>query len=97
MARKLPPIHPGEILREEFLEPLGLNAAALARAIHVPSNRVTRLINGHASITPDTALRFARALRTSPMFWLNLQTRYDLDVAQDAGDGLTSIKPIIAA
>lgn len=97
MAKKVSPIHPGEILREEFLEPLGLNAASLARAIHVPSNRVTRLINGQASVTPDTALRFARALRTTPMFWLNLQTRYDLDIAQDAGDEFRDIKPIFVA
>ena len=97
MAKKLPPIHPGEILREEFLEPLGLNASALARAIRVPSNRVTRLMNGQASVTPDTALRFARALRTTPIFWLNLQTRYDLDVAQDSADDFRDIKPIVAA
>lgn len=97
MAKKYDPVHPGEILKEEFLGPLGVSAAALARTIHVPPNRVTRLINGQAAVTPDTALRLARALRTTPEFWLNLQLRFDLDTAADAGGVLDDITPIIAA
>lgn len=97
MAAKYDPIHPGEILKVEFLDPLGVAAAEFARAIHVPPNRVTRLINGQVAVTPDTALRLARALRTTPEFWLNLQQRFDLDVAADAGGRFNDIKPIIAA
>jgi addiction module HigA family antidote len=97
MTAKYAPIHPGEILKEEFLDPLGTSAAALARAIRVPPNRITRLINGQAAITPGTALRLARALRTTPEFWLNLQLRFDLDTAADAGGSLDDIAPIIAA
>ena len=94
---KLEPVHPGEVLFEEFMWPLNLNAAALARAIRVPSNRVTRLVNGQASVTPDTAMRLSRALRTTPQFWLNLQTQYDLEVAEDAGEDFEGIEPIVAA
>lgn len=97
MPTKYAPIHPGEILKEEFLDPLGTSAAELARAIRVPPNRVTRLINGQAAITPDTALRLARALRTTPEFWLNLQLRFDLDTAADAGGRFEDIEPIVAA
>jgi len=97
MAKKYDPIHPGEILKEEFLVPLGVSAAEFARAIRVPSNRVTRLINGQSAITPDTALRLGRALRTSPEFWLNLQQRYDLDTVADAGGPFEDISPIFAA
>lgn len=97
MTAKYDPIHPGEILKEEFLDPLGASAADLARAIHVPPNRVTRLINCQAAITPDTALRLARALRTTPEFWLNLQLRFDLDKAADAGGIFDDIAPIVAA
>lgn len=96
MTTKYEPIHPGEILNEEFLKLLGVSANELARTIHVPPNRVTRLINGQASVTPDTALRLARALRTTPEFWLNLQLRYDLDVAADSGS-FDDIAPIVAA
>ena len=97
MATKYDPIHPGEILESEFLEPLGVTAAALARAIHAPPNRITRLINGQAAITPDTALRLARALRTTPEFWLNLQLRFDLGRAADAGGSFDDIAPIVAS
>ena len=97
MPSKYDPIHPGEILKLEFLEPLGISAAQLARAIRVPSNRVTRLIHGRAAVTPDTALRLARALRTTPEFWLNLQQRFDLDTAADAGGQFHDIAPIVAA
>jgi antitoxin HigA-1 len=97
MTTKYDPIHPGEILKEEFLDPLGVSAAALARAIRVPPNRVTRLINGQAAVTPDTALRLARALRTTPEFWLNLQLRFDLDTAADASGSMDGIAPVVAA
>ncbi|MCW5723697.1 MAG: HigA family addiction module antidote protein [Maricaulaceae bacterium] len=97
MTAKYEPIYPGEILKVEFLDPLGVSAAELARAIRVPPNRVTRVINGQAAITPDTALRLARALRTTPEFWLNLQQRFDLDMAADAGGRFNDIAPIIAA
>ena len=95
MPTKYEPIHPGEILRTEFLDPLGVFATELACAIHVPPNRVTRLINGQAAVTPDTALRLARALRTTPEFWLNLQMRFDLDMAADAGGAMDDIQPIV--
>ena len=97
MTTKYNPIHPGEILDKEFLDPLGVSAAKLARTIHVPTNRVTRLIRGQAAVTPDTALRLARALRTTPEFWLNLQLRFDLETASDAGECLNDIVPIVAA
>ena len=97
MTTKYDPIHPGEILDKEFLEPLGVSASELARTIHVPPNRVTRLIRGQAAVTPNTALRLARALRTTPEFWLNLQLRFDLDMAADAEESLNDIAPIVAA
>jgi addiction module HigA family antidote len=81
--RKLPPIHPGEILREDFLEPLGMNMNTLANAIHVPANRIGQIVAGDRSITAETALRLSRFFGTTPEFWLNLQQRYDLDVARD--------------
>jgi addiction module HigA family antidote len=76
------PIHPGEILREEYLGPLGLSASALARALKVPANRVTEILNEERSVTAETALRLARCLGTSPEFWLNLQCAYDLRTAE---------------
>ena len=79
MTKSYDAIHPGEILAEEFLAPLGISAAALARALHVPCNRVTRLIKGQAAVTPATSRRLGRALRTTPEFWLNLQMHYDLE------------------
>lgn len=97
MTTKYDPIHPGEILDKEFLDPLGVSAAKLARTIQVPTNRVTRLIRGQAAVTPDTALRLARALRTTPEFWLNLQLRFDLETASDAGGCLNDITPIVTA
>ncbi|BAJ65091.1 MULTISPECIES: HigA family addiction module antitoxin [Anaerolinea] len=83
MTREIPPIHPGEILLEEFLKPLGISQNALARALRVPPDRINAIVQGKRSITADTALRLARAFGTTPQFWLNLQARYDLDVAQD--------------
>ena len=79
---RMPPITPGEILREDFMEPLGLSANALARALHVPPNRVTAILKGTRSITADTALRLARYFNTTPQSWLNLQKNYELEVAK---------------
>lgn len=77
---KRAPIHPGYILQTEFLDELGLSAYALAKALRVPVNRVTGIIKGERAITADTALRLARFFGTTPEFWLNLQTHYDLTV-----------------
>lgn len=78
----LPPLHPGEVLREEFLEPLGMSAYALARALHVPLNRMTAILSGTRAISADTALRLACFFGTTPEFWINLQGSYDLEVAR---------------
>jgi addiction module HigA family antidote len=79
----LPPIHPGEILRADFMEPLGLSMNRLALDLRVPVTRIAEIIHERRGVTPDTALRLARYFNTSPGFWLNLQTAYDLEVAQD--------------
>jgi addiction module HigA family antidote len=79
---RLPPLHPGEVLREEFLQPLGLSAYALAKALHVPVNRVTAILAGERRISADTALRLARFFGTSPEFWINLQGAHDLELAR---------------
>lgn len=75
------PIHPGEILKDELIE-VGMSANAFAQALHVPANRITAILNGSRSITADTALRISRFFGTTPEFWLNLQTAYDLKVAR---------------
>ena len=80
MLRFDPPIHPGEILREEFLAPLDLSAGALARALGVPRTRIERIVKEEMGISTDTALRLARYFDTSPNVWLNLQNSYDLAV-----------------
>src|SRR5271154_3147716 len=79
----LPAIHPGEVRRAEFLEPLQLSMNRLALDLRVPVTRVAEIVHQRRSITPDTALRLARYFNTSPGFWLNLQSAYDLEVAQD--------------
>jgi addiction module HigA family antidote len=94
---KLPPVHPGEILKEEFLAPLALSASQLAAAIKVPTNRVTRLLNEQSGVSADTARRLARVFGTTPDFWMNLQSRYDLQVSEDAAPRLDDIKPIVKA
>lgn len=86
-SSKLPPIHPGEVLLEEFLKPFGISQYRLAKEIRVPPRRINEIIHGARSITADTALRLARYFRTSPAFWLNLQTRYDLEVQTDKSGG----------
>jgi len=96
MSKLLPPVHPGEVLKEEFMKPLGLSANVLARAIRVPANRISAIVNGDRGITADTALRLAKALGTTPDFWLNLQKQYDLDCARDEATDLARIEPIRA-
>lgn len=87
----VPAIHPGEHLAEELKE-LDMSAAALARQLQVPTNRITAILNGQRAITGDTALRLAHFFGTSPEFWLNLQTLYDLRLAeQKAGDGIRAL------
>ena len=83
-ARRLPPVHPGEVLREELMGPLGISINRLGRDLRVPVTRVSEVVNGRRSITADTALRLARYFGTTPQFWMNLQASYDLDVAQRA-------------
>ena len=81
--KKLPPVHPGEILLEEFLEPMGISQYRLAKDISVPPRRINEIVHGLRGITADTALRLARYFGSSERFWLNLQTRYDLEVEKD--------------
>lgn len=81
--RKLPPVHPGEVLLEEFLKPMNLSQNRLALAISVPARRINEIVLGKRSVSADTALRLARFFGTSAQFWLGLQSDYDLDVASD--------------
>lgn len=92
------PIHPGEILSEEFLEPLELSQNRLAVAIGVPPRRINEIVHGKRRITADTALRLSRYFGTSDRFWLNLQTRYDLETEKDhLGAALDRIEPLRTA
>jgi len=81
--KKLKPVHPGEILSEEFMAPLGLSMNKMAMDLRVPVTRIADIVNEKRGITAETALRFARYFKNSPIFWMNLQTRYELEVAQD--------------
>jgi addiction module HigA family antidote len=81
--RKMPPIHPGEILHEEFLAPLGISQYRLAKETNVPPRRINEIVRGLRAISANTALRLARYFGTSERFWLNLQTRHDLEVEKD--------------
>src|ERR1700680_241562 len=81
--KALPPIHPGEILYEDFMKPLGLSMNRLALDLHVPVTRIAEIVHERRAITPDTSLRLARDFQTSARFWLNLQSAYDLEVAED--------------
>jgi addiction module HigA family antidote len=83
-SAKLAPIHPGEILREDFMKPLRLSLNRLALDLHVPVTRIAEIVHERRGITPDTALRLGRYFNTSARFWLNAQSSYDLEVAQDA-------------
>lgn len=82
LVGQLPPVTPGEVLREEFLAPLHMSARALARDINVPPNRITDILNGDRSITAQTALKLAERFGTSALFWMNLQVAYDLAMAE---------------
>ena len=77
---KLPPVHPGEVLLEEFIKPLGISQYRLAKDISVPARRINEIVHGRRAVSADAALRLARYFSTSDRFWMNLQTRYDLDV-----------------
>ncbi len=88
-AKKLPPTHPGEVLLEEFLKPLGISQYRIAKDISVPPRRINEIVHGNRSVTADTALRLARYFSTTERFWLNLQARYDLEIERDRlGDRL---------
>jgi len=80
----IPPVHPGEILLEEFMKPMGISQNELARALRVPPRRINEIVHGKRGITVDTALRLSRHFGTSVRFWLGLQDDYDLDVAEDS-------------
>jgi antitoxin HigA-1 len=98
IKKKLNPVHPGEILQIEFIEPLGLNQNKLAQAIHVPARRINEIVLKKRSITADTALRLSRYFNNSPQFWLGLQMDYELDMAEDKIEDkiVNEIKPRIA-
>lgn len=86
--RDIPPVHPGEILTEEFVAPLGMSVSAAARAIAVPRTRLNDVVLGRRAVTADTAMRLGRYFRIDPRFWMNLQAHYDLEVAaESAGHG----------
>ena len=92
------PVHPGEILLEEFLTPLAVSQYKLAKEIGVPARRINEIVHGERRISADTALRLARFFGTSERFWINLQARYDLEVEKDRlGDALEGIRPLSAA
>jgi len=97
--KKLKPAHPGEILREEFMAPLGLSMKKMAMDLRVPVTRIADIANEKRGITAETALRFARYFKNSPIFWMNLQTRYELEVAQDelAGKVDRDVQPLETA
>jgi addiction module HigA family antidote len=82
-TKRLAPVHPGEILAEEFLKPLALTEYRLAKGLRVPARRINEIVHGNRAITADTALRLGRFFRNSPRFWLNLQSAYDLEVQAD--------------
>ena len=99
MGKKLKPVHPGEILHEEFMKPLGLSMNKLALDLRVPVTRIADIVGERRGVTADTALRLARYFNNAPVFWMNLQTRYDLEVAQDelAGKVERDVQPLETA
>ena len=98
MAKKLDPIHPGEVLLADFLEPLGVSQYRLAHGISVPPRRINEIVHGKRAVTADTALRLARYFGTSAQFWLNLQARFDLESERDRlGARLKSEVEVFAA
>lgn len=95
MTDKLAAIHPGEVLMEEFLEPMGITQNRLAVSLDVPPRRINEIVHGKRRITADTALRLGRYFGTTAQFWINLQTHYDLEVEKDLiGDALSRITPL---
>ena len=90
------PMHTGEVLKELYLDPLDMGAIAFARRLDVPRTRIERLVKGVTSVTPDTALRLARAFNTTPAYWMNMQTNYDMSVASKLVD-VSGIEPLFAA
>ena len=86
-TKKMAPIHPGEILLEEFLKPFGISQYRLAKDIHVPARRINEIIHAKRAVTPDTALRLSRYFNLSERFWLNLQARYDLEIEKEKLNG----------
>jgi addiction module HigA family antidote len=97
MVKRLPPLHPGEVLREEFLIPLSMSAGALARICGVPRTRIERLADENTAVTADSALRLSKALGTTPEFWLNLQNRHDIEAARNQiGADLDKIERVAA-
>ena len=98
MADKIAPIHPGEVLMEDFIEGFGITQHKLAVSIGVPPRRINEIVHGKRAITADTALRLGKYFGTSAQFWLNLQTHYDLDVAEDrVSDQIDAIAPLQTA
>lgn len=99
MVDKLyPPIHPGEVLMEEFIEPFGITQHKLAVAIRVPPRRINEIVHGKRAITADTALRLGKYFGIDAQFWLNVQSRYEIEVAQDRlADEIEAIKPLQVA
>jgi addiction module HigA family antidote len=94
----MPPVHPGEILLTEFLEPLAVSQYQVAKAVDVPARRINEIVHGQRRISADTALRLSRYFGTSERFWMNLQARYDLEVEKDRlGTALDEIQPLSAA
>ena len=97
-SERLPPIHPGEILREDFMKPLGLSMNRLALDLRGPVTRITEIVHERRGITPDTALRLGRYFNTSARFWMNAQSSYDLEVAQDELQRtiVRDVRPLVA-
>lgn len=95
MKRDMPPVHPGEILLEDFLKPMGITQYRLAKTIGVPQRRIGEIVAGKRSITADTALRLARFFGTDAQSWMNIQTHYDLEITEEKiSDKLVSIRAI---
>ena len=90
------PMHPGEVLKKLYLDPVDMGAIAFARRLDVPRTRIERLVKGVTKVTPDTALRLARAFNTTPAYWMNMQTHYDVSVASKVVD-VSGIRPLFAA
>ena len=88
------PAHPGEVLKELYLEPLNVSSIELARRLRVPRTRIERLVKGTTSLTPDTALRLARVFNTTPAYWINMQTNFDMSLAAQTID-IAEIEPLV--